>query len=66
MSKHLVLDVVALAEAGKTREQIAEILGVTVKSVGTRLRYAKKAGHIFPMPPHKKRTAKAVPSQEIA
>jgi predicted transcriptional regulator len=60
MSKHLVLDVVALAEAGKSREEIAIELGVTVESVSRRLRYAKRAGKLATMPPRKKRVARVV------
>lgn len=56
MSKHLVGDVVALAGEGKTREEIAAVLGVTVASVSRRIRYARKKGHEFPVPARAKRT----------
>lgn len=60
MSKHLLLDVLALANEGKTREQIAETLGVSVQSISNRLAYAKRKGMEFTIPPRKKRVAKEV------
>jgi orotate phosphoribosyltransferase-like protein len=59
MGAHLVLDVIALADRGLTREQIAEELSITVKSVSQRLAYAKRSGQVFTMPPRKRRVAKS-------
>lgn len=53
---HLVLDVIALADQGKTREEIALELGISVKSVTQRLSYARRSGKQFTMPPRAKRT----------
>jgi orotate phosphoribosyltransferase-like protein len=59
MGAHLVLDVIALADKGLTREQIAEELNIPVRSVTQRLAYAKRTGQVFTMPPRKRRVAKS-------
>ena len=58
MGRHILLDIIALADEGKTREEIAVIMNVDVQSVSNRLAYAKKKGHEFKMPPRKKRVTK--------
>ncbi len=62
MAKHILLDVLALADQGKTREEIAATLEVTVQSVSNRLAYARRKGLDFTMPPRKKRA----PNSEAA
>jgi predicted transcriptional regulator len=58
MGRHILLDIIALADEGKTREEIAAIMNVDVQSVSNRLAYARKKGHVFNMPPRKKRVTK--------
>lgn len=58
MGKHLVLDVIELANQGKSREEIAAVLGVSVKQVTQKLGYARKSGREFTMPPRARRTVR--------